>query len=154
MQEKRKKSNEKTTKKLTPKEESFAQWFVKLGSAADAYRKAYQTNASNSTIGNNAYVVLNKPHVKERVRQLAERAETLTVLTAQQILDRLTRIAEKKSLQARDRLKALELLGKYRKLFTDKMELKGADGQAIVVASLSERLKDARERSRIGSLSN
>jgi phage terminase small subunit len=141
------KNNEKRMK-LTLKEEAFCLEYVKLKNASDAYRKAYDTKAKNEVVSNNAYVLLQKPRIKARLAQFARKAETLTILSAQQILDRLTQMAEKKNVQPRDRLKALELLGKYRKLFTEKVELKGADGQAFVVASLSERLKSARERTR------
>lgn len=119
-------------KKLTLKQRAFANEYVKTKEGIAAYRASYNTKASNKVASNNARVLLANPLVQTRIALLLKPAESRAVLTAQQVLEQLTELACKKTLLPRDRLKALELMGKYRKLFTDKVELGGASGPLIV----------------------
>jgi phage terminase small subunit len=132
---------------LTPKQERFVAEYVKTSDASRAYRTAYNTNTTTHAVHVAASKLMKNKLIKARLARLAQKVETRSILTAQQILEELTKLGTQKTLQARDKLKALELLGKYRKLFTERVEVKGADGTALVIASLSEKLKLARQRS-------
>src|SRR5262245_6879236 len=59
------------TQKLTPKQEKFCQKYIELGSAADAYREAYDAkNMKPVTIRRKAAELLAHGSVSARVRAL------------------------------------------------------------------------------------
>ena len=62
--------------KLTPKQENFARLYVELGSASEAYRRAYDpTDTKASWIAEEASRTLHHPDVSQRVQQLRDRLE-------------------------------------------------------------------------------
>lgn len=62
-------------KKLTPKQEAFAQAYVKTGSLIQAYRSAYNTKSSDDAVKANAAKVLKNTTVALRVSELQEKAK-------------------------------------------------------------------------------
>ena len=61
--------------KLTPKQEAFAQKYIELGNAAEAYRVCYDAeNMKPVTIRRKAAELLEHGNVSARVRELQERA--------------------------------------------------------------------------------
>lgn len=67
-----------------------------------------------------AYAILKRPEVREYLeKRLGE-----IILSTNQVLARTSLLAENAKLD-RDRLKALEMLGKFHKLFTDRTEHSG-----------------------------
>jgi len=63
---------------LTPKQERFAQLYVELGSAAEAYRRAYSSGAKPETCQRSGHDALHHPKISARIEeirdQIAERA--------------------------------------------------------------------------------
>lgn len=59
-----------------------------------------------------------------KVQQIIERHLQMSKLSADEVIERLTEVAnaEVSEIKASDKLKALELLGKFHKLFTDKVD--------------------------------
>ncbi|MEH7464565.1 terminase small subunit [Bacillus thuringiensis] len=118
---------------LKPKQKAFCQeYIIDMNGfrAADAvgYAKRY------------SWELLKDERIQAYISYLAEQARTDRVLSARDVMERLTLIAEGKSKEpiatgkgvqvydgtyARDRLKALELLGKRYALFTDKVQHNG-----------------------------
>ena len=68
---------------LTPKQEAFALAYVETGSAAEAYRRAYDVRAAtqHSTIYSAASRLLAAPKIAARVGELQDQAASLSLYT-------------------------------------------------------------------------
>ena len=55
---------------LTPKQERFAQLYVELGNASEAYRQAYESKAKPGSVHVSACRLLDEPNVSLRVQEL------------------------------------------------------------------------------------
>lgn len=78
---------------LTAKQEQFAQNIIKGMSQADAYRSAYNTKRmSDKTIHENASRLANDSKVTARINELRGQISTVSVMTAQERLEYLTRV--------------------------------------------------------------
>ena len=55
---------------LTPKQERFAQLYVEMGNASEAYRQAYDTSAKAESVHVNASKQLSDAGVSLRVQEL------------------------------------------------------------------------------------
>ena len=55
---------------LTPKQERFAQLYVELGNASEAYRQAYESKAKPESVHVSACRLLDDPNVTLRVQEL------------------------------------------------------------------------------------
>ena len=128
---------------LTLKQETFVQEYLgeARGNATEAARRAGYKNPSQDGYDN-----LRKPHI----RALIDEHLMAKSLTSAEVLAELTSVAMapwQDFLQVRtnprtgdvvdakivlsDKVKALELLGKYHKLFTERTEVSGPDGDPI-----------------------
>lgn len=115
------------------KHELFAQKIAKGMSAKDAYRDVYPKSNEN-TCGVEGYKHLNKPSIKERVVELQAKSAEKAELSAAWVLEKLKLMADVNSTplyddngnvrftDAAQANRSLELLGKYFKLFTDRVE--------------------------------
>lgn len=120
---------------LTAKQEIFVQELVKGKSQREAYKAAYNaSNMKDSTIDEHACRIFKKDKVNARYIELMSKAASKAVATREEILLELTSIAmppltqkgerAKESAQEKNtRLKALELLGKYYALFTERVNV-------------------------------
>lgn len=118
------------------------QALVRGESQAAAYRAAYNVGrSSEAVVAKNASATLAKPHVRARYEQLLEQVRRESarrgVMEAAEVLAALSEIAADEDAQYKtpERLKALELLGKYHALFTDRHQVDG-DGLNIVVTEM------------------
>ncbi|HFD2032837.1 terminase small subunit [Clostridium perfringens] len=111
-------------KKLTPKQKAFADYYIELGNATEAARRAgyKKPNVQGSQ---NLEKLSIKSYIDERINVLDEKR----IAKGEEVLEYLTKVmrGEEKdqfgldaSLQ--DRTKAAELLGKRYRLFVDKVE--------------------------------
>ena len=150
-------------KKLTPKRQAFVTAYLRDGNATQA---AIAAGYSAKTAKSTGSRMLTFADVQEAVGARLEKVG----ITAERVLEELGKIAfvslslEDRakasddnlelllSVRVPDKLKALELLGKHLKLFTDKVEHTGKDGEAILfeqapdVSALSlDDLKQLRE---------
>ena len=111
-------------KKLTPKQKAFADYYIELGNATEAARRAgyKKPNVQGSQ---NLEKLSVKSYIEERIKVLDEKR----IAKGEEVLQYLTKVmrGEEKdqfgldaSLQ--DRTKAAELLGKRYRLFVDKVE--------------------------------
>lgn len=123
-------------KKLTLKQKAFADYYIETGNATQAaikagYSKKYaNTNASkllqNTTISK---------YIEERIKNIEDKRiakgdEVLKYLTSVMRGEEKDQFGLDASLQ--DRTKAAELLGKRYRLFTEKVEVEGAQQVQIV----------------------
>lgn len=149
--------------KLTNKQELFIQYYMISLNATDAAIKAGYKAKTAKEIG---YENLTKPHIRSGIdSRLTKRAQD-NGITADYVLSSLKSIAERCQQQepVRDKQgketgeykfdsgganKSLELLGKYLKLFTEKIETSGettvnnkVDLKGFTTEQIKEMLKD------------
>lgn len=123
--------------KLKPKELKFAEEWLKTTNATQSAIKAGYSARTAYSAGNRLLKKVDvKQYIDERLAEMQESsiADTNEVM---QFLSSTMRgdIPDQFGLDPalNDRLKAAELLGKRYKLFTDKQEISGADGEPIKV---------------------
>lgn len=112
--------------KLTPKQRAFADYYIELGNATEAYIKAgYNKKGARA---NSARLIANDS-IKQYIDERLSKIEDERIAKGEEVLQYLTKVmrGEEKdqfgldaSLQ--DRTKAAELLGKRYRLFVDKVE--------------------------------
>lgn len=123
--------------KLKPKELKFAEEWLKTTNATQSAIKAGYSERTAYSAGNRLLKKVDvKQYIDERLAEMQESsiADTNEVM---QFLSSTMRgdIPDQFGLDPalNDRMKAAELLGKRYKLFTDKQEISGADGEPIKV---------------------
>lgn len=167
---------------LTPKQEAFCQEYLKdLNATQAAIRAGYSEDSARSIASEH----LTKPNIQARLQQLMDERSERVKLDADYVLSNLMEITErcmqrapvmvrrgKVMVQLQDEEcrdvwrfdsnganKALELLGKHLKLFTEKHEHTGKDGAPIqfndheAAAKLAAILDAARSRKPVGEQS-
>lgn len=147
---------------LTVKQEKFAQCYAKTGNATQAYIEAGYKATHVTVARTEGSRILAKPCVKARIEELQKKAENETILTLEQIKERLSQIATqvldeeqivvegsgngyssarimKKKASIRDATKALELLAKMKGAFDSDHS---NDGTVTIVFKNEENIKD------------
>lgn len=128
-------------KKLTVKQQAFADYYIELGNATQAAIKAGYSKRSARQIGEQnlskhdikTYIEIRMEELKsERVADQQEILEYLTsVLRGEQTEEILRGIGEGAQtiddidVSAKDRIKAAEMLGKRYAMWTDKQQIEG-----------------------------
>lgn len=123
-------------KKLTARQKAFADYYIELGNATEAARRAgYKGNNLNRIASENLSKLGIKQYIDKRMTQI----ESNRIAKGEEVLQYLTKVmrGEEKDqfgLDAtiQDRTKAAELLGKRYKLFTEKVEVEGTQKVQIV----------------------
>lgn len=108
------------TSDLTANQESFCVEYAATGNALEAYKKAFSLQSipdDKATQYSNE--LLSEPIIKQRIIRLHDIAAPKEILTKTRVLEELSQIV-RTALFPADRLKALDLLGKYYKLFSEK----------------------------------
>jgi hypothetical protein len=113
-------NSQKTDEKLTAKQQLFCEFYIGAanGNATEAARLAGYKGSDETlrAIGSQNLTKLNISEVcRERVNEVA--------LSADKVLSELSEIALSKDEATRDRLTALQLLGKFHKLFSERLDL-------------------------------
>lgn len=131
--------------KLTVKQQAFADAYIELGNATQAYLKAYPNVKKETTASANGSRMLGNAKVKAYIEERMEELKTERVADQQEILETLTAIlrGEEHSAVLRgigegaqtideemppttaERIRAAELLGKRYAMWTDKQEING-----------------------------
>ena len=138
------------TSKLSGKQEKFCQLYAATGNATQSYIDAGYTVKSQNAAGVQAYKLVNKnDNVKKRLRELAEEAKNDAIASIQEMQSTLTQIireelteevlmsegdgdgmshivTRRKKAALKERLKAIELLGKMQGAFVDNIKVSGA----------------------------
>jgi phage terminase small subunit len=106
---------------LTGKQKLFVSEYLK---DFNATRSAIAAGYSAKTAAVIGHELLRKPKIQEAIRKHVDAALDADKITLKKIIvDELKKTALDD--ESRDRIKALELLGKYLSLFTDKVEISG-----------------------------
>ena len=104
---------------LTPKQGLFVkEYLIDLNATQAAIRAGYSEKTAQEIGSEN----LSKPIIAEAINDQLDKRTKAVEITTDFILSGLKEIASNKDEQTKDRLKAFELLGKYKKLFTDRVE--------------------------------
>lgn len=123
--------------KLKPKELKFAEEWLKTTNATQSAIKAGYSARTAYSAGNRLLKKVDvKQYIDERLAEMKENSiadtdEVMQFLSSTMRGDILDQFGLDPALN--DRLKAAELIGKRYKLFTDKQEISGADGEPIKV---------------------
>jgi phage terminase small subunit len=96
--------------KLTAKQARFVhEYLVDLNATQAAIRAGYKPKNAAQTGAEN----LKKPQIQAAIQEAREAREKSSMITAEWVLKEISKIAENPEEAARDRLKALELIGKH-----------------------------------------
>lgn len=137
-------------KKLTIKQQAFADNYIKLGNATEAYLKAYPNVKKEATARAAGSRMLANVNVAGYIADRMEELKSERVADQQEIMEFLTSIVRGEQTEetlrgigegaqtidnidvgAKDRLKAAELLGKRYAMWTDKQQIEGV--QQVVI---------------------
>jgi phage terminase small subunit len=104
------------TYNLTPKQERFAQEYIKTGNASQAYRIAYDTeNMKPATINRKAAELTDNGKIAARIGELQAKTEQQTIMSVVRRKERLSEIAEDK--KRRDNIQAIAELNKMEHVY-------------------------------------
>lgn len=140
--------------KLNNNQIAFCDFYIELGNATEAYKRAYKSCKAQRTAEVNGNKLLSntevKRYIQERMKQIESnriakaeevlaflsaslRGEVVEEVVATETVDGMIKpVILKKQLSAKDRIKAAELLGKRYALFTEKVDLEGNVGVTII----------------------
>lgn len=137
--------------KMTMKQQAFADNYIELGNATQAYLKAYPSVKKETTASTNGSRMLGNAKVSAYIEKRMELLKSERVADQQEILELLTSIARGQTQAATliglgggeeeitndmpptmaERIKAAELLGKRHAMWTDKQIVEGV--QQVVI---------------------
>lgn len=161
---------------LTPKQEEFARWVVKLGNQGLAYRKAYDaSNMSQHHIDNEAWELMKSPEIARRVAELRDRSLKQFDMEVAEIALGLKRIARADLRQAFDpstgallpiaempedimmamsSIEVVEMAGGMKVTLPGKKRKDGKDGEPILqhVAMYTKKLRIADRKGALDTL--
>lgn len=114
---------------LTDKQKLFCEEYVKdLNATRACIRAGYTTKAPQQT----GTRLLYHPLVQTYLRKLSEKRAKRTMIDQDYVLNKLIAIVEDtESGNPQAALRGLELLGKHLRMFVDRQEVSGPDGEAI-----------------------
>lgn len=96
--------------KLTPKQAAFVhEYMIDLNATQAAIRAGYKEKTAYQTGAEN----LRKPQIQQAIQEARDAREKSSMITVEWVLAQIASIAQDEETQQRDRLKALELLGKH-----------------------------------------
>lgn len=124
--------------KLTEKQKRFADYYIETGNATES---AIRAGYSKKTAKEMGHENLTKPHLREYIDKRLEEMAEKRIMNAEEAMQLLTAIArneekeevvlfgeggsviEEKGISAKDRLKAIELIGKRYAMWTEKQQV-------------------------------
>lgn len=109
---------------MNRKQEAFVNEYVKCWNASEAARRAGYSKRSAGVYG---HELLHKPEISEKIEQKIEELK----MSADECLMLLADEARKG--RGSTKVRALELIGKHKKLFTERIEHQGSMEQDIKV---------------------
>ena len=121
---------------LTIKQQKFIEVFLETNNATEAYRRAYHpVSVNENTLNRKAFDILHSDKVSARIREVEDKATQAMVYGLQEHLAELEEIRSlgirKGSRNLGAAAKCVELKGKVKKLYTEQIELTGANGGPI-----------------------
>ena len=134
---------------LSDKQKRFVEEYVINPNATDAYKKAGYKVAAGRSAANAASRLLGNVGIRAAIDAAQAKRAVFVELTAAEVIEGLRREAADRSPvgAAAARVKALELLGKHRGMFPDKVHVSGPDGKgaAIIIKEIVVADTDAKK---------
>lgn len=122
-------------KKLTVKQERFAELIIAGETQSAAYRTAYRSKASDKAVAVEASRLAGNPAVAARIAELQAQAAKEAVWTLESRLADLAALARDSATSPSERIRAIEV---YTKLAGDgaanKVDVSGAAGSGVILA--------------------
>ena len=125
--------------KMTEKQKAFCDYYLETGNATEAYKRAYPSCKKDGTARTNSSKLLTNANISQYIDKRLKEIESERIAKPEEVLQYLTSVlrGEEKDqfgidATLQDRTKAAELLGKRYRLFTEKMEIEGAQRVQIV----------------------
>lgn len=148
--------------KLNNNQIAFCDFYIELGNATEAYKRAYKSCKSDNVARTNSSRLLTNANIKQYIDEKMQEISSNRIAKAEEVLEYLTRVIRneedeevvvtvnvgdfqtevkkvKKEIAAKDKLRAAELLGKRYRLFTDKVE---TDMNQVVIFEGEYELED------------
>lgn len=137
--------------KLTEKQKRFADYYIELGNATEAYIKAGYSHKTRDVSRREAHKILTKPHVSQYIDELISKKDKTRIASQDEVLEFLTEVMRGEETETvpvfakdhfemvdntpsiRDRTKAAELIGKRYKLWIEKKEIEGGLSPVVIV---------------------
>lgn len=123
---------------LTPKQQAFVSEYIRNGGNGLQACKVAGYSGTDKVLGVQASKLLKNGSILlalEKEKEIMMNRGGNRVLSADEVLAGLTTIAVDMDCKPAERLKALELLGKYHALFTDKLDVTSTDYASIIQES-------------------
>ena len=133
-------NRKKHFERLTPKQQAFVSEYIRNGGNGLQAAKFAGYRGSDKVLGVQSSKLLKNGSILlalEKEKEIMMNRGGNRVLSADEVLAGLTTIAVDIECKPSERLKALELLGKYHALFTDKLDVTSTDYASIIQESRS-----------------
>lgn len=138
-------------RKLTLKQQAFADFYIELGNATEAYLKAYPNVKKEATARANGSRLLTNANVSAYIDERMEQLKSERVADQQEILELLTSVLRGEATAAtlkgvgmgeqevetdmppsmQERIKAAELLGKRFAMWTEKQQVEHSGSMSV-----------------------
>lgn len=125
--------------KMTEKQKSFCDFYLELGNASEAYKRAYPSCKKDGTARANSSKLLTKTNISQYIEERLKIIEDKRIAKGEEVLQYLTNVmrGEEKDqfgLDAllQDRTKAAELLAKRYGLLKENVNVSGDIGVKII----------------------
>lgn len=132
---------------LTAKQEKYVQNLVKGMSQREAYKNSYNaSNMKDETIDSNACRLFADSKILTRYNELIERTAKKTIISVQERMELLTKIAQEEDVA--DRMKAVDLLNKMDGVYVQKIDgningkIEITDSDKELLANIKKRLDE------------
>ena len=114
---------------LTARQEAFCRSFARHGIASQAYREAGYRSTSPAAVSGSSARMLSRASIRRRIHELTGELASSRIVQAQEAQERLSAIIRGEPVDdgavpsLKDRLKAMELLGRMQGLFLERHEV-------------------------------
>ncbi|MGE5327997.1 MAG: terminase small subunit [Deltaproteobacteria bacterium] len=136
---------------MNERQKAFADYYIETNNAVESYRKTYKPKSDKTALGA-ANKLLKNAEIKLYIKERLASKDKERIASQDEVLERLTAImrgevTDQLGLETpvKEMVKAAELLGKRYKIFTDKVEHTGKDGDPLNVIFNIPRPRDDKD---------
>lgn len=130
---------------LTERQRRFCEEYLADLNATRAYRAAYTSVRNEETAAACASKLLRNAKVQKFLQEQRQARQKRTQITQDEVLEKIKSIAFDTDIKARDRLRALELLGKHLGLFDPRKDELDREEQQARIEKLRHDTRDTEQ---------
>lgn len=111
--------------KLNDRHKRFADYYFKSGNATWSYKKAYEVDGKTvkyNSAATTASSLLKKAEIQEYIQNLRDEQVSLSAITEEEIVRQWITIMTDMSYSPKDRLRASEMIAKYKGMFVERIQ--------------------------------